>query len=152
MQNLLVRSATVWLDTICPPFCFPGVEAAITQSLLLGNVEAAVEMCLAHGRDAEALFLSLSGCGSALPALYLKARDQYFASHGSSLSALICGIVKSDAPFLIKNCHVDDWREMAILFSNYFPPDHFKLLIGMFLQTVDHFHGLVHFLLLFFSV
>ena len=113
-----------------------GVEAAITHSLLLGNVEAAVEMCLAHGRDAEALFLSLSGCGSALPALYHKARDQYFASHGSSLSALIHGIVKNDAQFLLKNCDVVDWREMIILLANYFPHDHFKLLIGTFIAFI----------------
>ena len=87
-------------------------------------------MCLAHGRDAEALFLSLSGCGPALPALYHKAREQYFASHGSSLSSLIYGIVKTDAQFLLENCNVANWRELVVLFACHFPHEHFKLLTG----------------------
>lgn len=54
--------------------CFTDSEGLICQALLLGNTEAAVELCLQNGRMADAIILAMTG-GSDLLA---KAQYHYF--------------------------------------------------------------------------
>lgn len=54
--------------------CFTDAEGLICQALLLGNTEAAVELCLQNGRMADAIILAMTG-GSDLLA---KTQYRYF--------------------------------------------------------------------------
>lgn len=54
--------------------CFTDTEGLICQALLLGNTEAAVELCLLNGRMADAIILAMTG-GSDLLA---KTQYRYF--------------------------------------------------------------------------
>jgi hypothetical protein len=54
--------------------CFTDTEGLICQALLLGNTEAAVELCLQNGRMADAIILAMTG-GSDLLA---KTQYHYF--------------------------------------------------------------------------
>lgn len=53
---------------------FSDVEGAITDALLLGNIELAVELCLKENRMADAIVLAMSGG----PELLAKAQAKYF--------------------------------------------------------------------------
>ena len=54
----------------------------ITQSLLTANFEAAVDVCLSHGRMAEALVLSIAGG----PELLARTQKAFFDANKTSVT------------------------------------------------------------------
>ncbi|KAL0275659.1 UNVERIFIED_CONTAM: hypothetical protein PYX00_003452 [Menopon gallinae] len=82
-------------------------EGLICQALLLGNTEAAVELCLQSNRMADAIILAMTG-GSELLA---KAQFKYFQKSNGYLSSLISAVVTEDWSQVIRNCDIDSWRE-----------------------------------------
>jgi hypothetical protein len=71
--------------------CFADTEGLICQALLLGNTEAAVELCLQNGRMADAIILAMTG-GSDLLA---KTQYHYFQVTQFTLSHCIV------SPFIV---------------------------------------------------
>ncbi len=61
---------------------FSDFEGLVTQSLLLANFEAAVEVCLHHNKMAEAITLAIAGG----PELLLRTQKRFFKSSKSNLS------------------------------------------------------------------
>ena len=62
--------------------CFAGdTSGLMAQALLMGNFEAAVEMCLAEDKMAEAILLAIAGG----PELLLRTQKKYFQKNKSNL-------------------------------------------------------------------
>ena len=61
----------------------------MAQALLMGNFEAAVEMCLAENKMAEAILLAIAGG----PELLLRTQKKYFQRNKSNLGRVSCGNV-----------------------------------------------------------
>nr|CAD7260928.1 unnamed protein product [Timema shepardi] len=82
-------------------------EGLLSQALLLGNIEAAVELCFQEERYADAIILAMTG-GSDLLA---KAQYLYFQKTKGPLASLISAVVTEDWSHVIKTCEVDSWKE-----------------------------------------
>ncbi|GAU97813.1 hypothetical protein RvY_09044 [Ramazzottius varieornatus] len=112
-------------------------EGAVANALVLGDVTAAVNLCLTGGREAEGLCLSLIGSEAAISPSFVNAREIFFASRGADLSKIIHSLLRQDAQSLLNLADSTQWREIALLFANYFPPAHFRPLIYQLSQTVE---------------
>ena len=66
-------------DFVC---CSVDFEGLVTQSLLLANFEAAVEVCTHHNKMAEAITLAIAGG----PELLLRTQKRFFQSSKSDLN------------------------------------------------------------------
>nr|CAD7198534.1 unnamed protein product [Timema douglasi] len=82
-------------------------EGLLSQALLLGNIEAAVDLCFQEERYADAIILAMTG-GSDLLA---KAQYLYFQKTKGPLASLISAVVTEDWSHVIKTCEVDSWKE-----------------------------------------
>ena len=72
-------------------FLFTDFEGLVTQSLLMANFEAAVEVCLHHKKMAEAITLAIAGG----PELLLRTQKRFFQSSKSDLNR----VKKSSVPW-----------------------------------------------------
>ncbi|XP_044252290.1 protein transport protein Sec31A [Tribolium madens] len=82
-------------------------EGLITQALLLGNVEAAVELCLNAKRFADAIIIAMTG-GSDLLA---RTQHAYLEQCEGYVSSLISALVSEDWASVINNCDLSSWKE-----------------------------------------
>ncbi|XP_069705559.1 protein transport protein Sec31A isoform X3 [Periplaneta americana] len=99
-------------------------EGLICQALLLGNTEAAVELCLQNGRMADAIILAMTG-GSDLLA---KTQYRYFEQTKGYLSTIISAVVTEDWNQVIGSCEVDSWKEALAAALTYTKNDEFPTL------------------------
>ncbi|XP_044758611.1 protein transport protein Sec31A isoform X2 [Coccinella septempunctata] len=82
-------------------------EGLITQALLLGNVEAAVELCLKAKRYTDAIIIAMSG-GSDLLA---RTQQKYLEQSEGYISSLISALVTDNWRSIIENCDITSWKE-----------------------------------------
>ncbi|KAJ9593994.1 hypothetical protein L9F63_014589, partial [Diploptera punctata] len=99
-------------------------EGLICQALLLGNTEAAVEMCLQNGRMADAIILAMTG-GSELLA---RTQYKYFEQTKGYLSTIISAVVTEDWSQVMKSCEVISWKEALAAALTYTKNDEFPTL------------------------
>ena len=70
--------------------CVPADTGSLmAQALLMGNFEAAVEMCLAENKMAEAILLAIAGG----PELLLRTQKKYFERNKSNLGRVCAWFV-----------------------------------------------------------
>lgn len=82
-------------------------EGLITQALLLGNVEAAVELCLKAKRFTDAIIIAMTG-GSELLA---RTQQKYLDQSEGYISSLISALVTDNWKSIIDNCDITSWKE-----------------------------------------
>ncbi|RZC32965.1 transport Sec31A [Asbolus verrucosus] len=82
-------------------------EGLITQALILGNVEAAVELCLKAKRFADAIIIAMTGDSD----LLARTRDAYLAQCEGNVSALISALASEDWTSIMNNCDLSSWKE-----------------------------------------
>ncbi|XP_023705951.1 protein transport protein Sec31A isoform X4 [Cryptotermes secundus] len=99
-------------------------EGLICQALLLGNTEAAVELCLQNGRMADAIILAMTG-GSDLLA---KTQYHYFKQTKGYLSTVISAVVSEDWSQVVQACKVDSWKEALAGVLTYTKNEEFPAL------------------------
>lgn len=99
-------------------------EGLICQALLLGNTEAAVELCLQNGRMADAIILAMTG-GSDLLA---KTQYRYFQQTKGYLSTVISAVVTEDWSQVVGACEVDSWKEALAGVLTYAKNEEFPAL------------------------
>jgi len=92
-----------------------GAEALIKQSLLVGNLTAAVECCFKSGRMSEALLLA-SGGGTTL---WTRARDEYLRLQGDSFLTTVGNIMTNDFVKLVGNSNLANWTETLAIIATY---------------------------------
>ncbi len=95
-----------------------GVEKIIKQSILIGNLEGAVDCCLKCGRAAEALILA-SFAGDEL---FAKTKDRFLQSHKDVfLQSTFTHVISRNLASLIDGKTLHEWKETlayCVTYSN----------------------------------
>uniref|UniRef100_A0A672PPC0 SEC31 homolog B, COPII coat complex component n=1 Tax=Sinocyclocheilus grahami TaxID=75366 RepID=A0A672PPC0_SINGR len=106
------------------PFQIPvssDTDGLISQALLVGNFEAAVDLCLNDGRFAEAILLSISGGEELLK----KTQQRYLRQQTNSL---ISSVVTQNWRDIVQSCELDNWKEALAALLTYANPEAFAPL------------------------
>jgi len=109
-----------------------GPEAIIKQSILVGNLTAAVECCFKHGKMAEALLLA-SGGGTTL---WTRARDEFLRLQGDSFLSTVGNIMTNDFEKLVASSKVDNWKETLAIIATY-SAEQYESLCGKLAERLD---------------
>uniref|UniRef100_A0A672PP57 SEC31 homolog B, COPII coat complex component n=1 Tax=Sinocyclocheilus grahami TaxID=75366 RepID=A0A672PP57_SINGR len=99
----------------------PDTDGLISQALLVGNFEAAVDLCLNDGRFAEAILLSISGGEELLK----KTQQRYLRQQTNSL---ISSVVTQNWRDIVQSCELDNWKEALAALLTYANPEAFAPL------------------------
>ncbi|KAJ1642847.1 protein transport protein S31 [Coemansia asiatica] len=101
-------------------------DGLITRAVLLGDIEAAVELCIEKELFADALILAT--CGSA--DLASRAQQAYFAKRAQQASyvRLLHSIVTNDLTDVVANGDLGEWDEILALLCTYAQGDQFSNL------------------------
>ncbi|RUS90571.1 hypothetical protein EGW08_001659 [Elysia chlorotica] len=114
------------LSGVQTPLVIPtdNADGLMTQALLTGNFEAAVEMCLSEDKMAEAILLAIAGG----PELLIRTQKKYFQKNKSTLGRLISSVVTHDWAHIVENCDLDNWKEALAVVLTYALPEEFSAL------------------------
>ncbi|XP_021375424.1 protein transport protein Sec31A-like isoform X2 [Mizuhopecten yessoensis] len=99
-------------------------DGLLSQALLMGNFEAAVDICLSEDKMAEAVLLAIAGG----PDLLSRTQKTYFKKNKSSLGRLISSVVTHNWSHIIQTCNLDNWKEALALILTYASQDEFVSL------------------------
>ncbi|XP_038613867.1 protein transport protein Sec31B isoform X2 [Tachyglossus aculeatus] len=89
-------------------------DGLISQALLLGNLDGAVDLCVREERFADAIILAVAGGEK----LLRRTQQRYFAKKKTRLSSLLSSIVQHRWRDVVCTCSLQNWREaMAILLT-----------------------------------
>ncbi|XP_076999110.1 protein transport protein Sec31A isoform X13 [Tamandua tetradactyla] len=103
------------------------IDGLITQALLTGNFESAVELCLHDNRMADAIILAIAG-GQELLA---RTQKKYFAKSQSKITRLITAVVMKNWKEIVESCDLKNWREALAAVLTYAKPDEFSALCDL---------------------
>lgn len=99
-------------------------DGLLCQALLMGNFEAAVDVCLSENKMAEAILLAIAGG----PELLSRTQQRYFQKNGTNLGRLVSAIVTHDWRHIVTSCELDNWKEALAIILTYSPADEFSTL------------------------
>ncbi|XP_068160795.1 protein transport protein Sec31A isoform X2 [Antennarius striatus] len=99
-------------------------DGLISQALLVGNFEGAVDLCLNDGRYAEAILLAISGGEELLK----KTQQKYLSKQKNSISMLISSVVTQNWRDIVQSCELDNWKEALAALLTYAHPEDFAHL------------------------
>ncbi|XP_067412959.1 protein transport protein Sec31A isoform X10 [Emydura macquarii macquarii] len=103
------------------------VDGLITQALLTGNFESAVDLCLHDNRMADAIILAIAGGQE----LLLRTQKKYFAKMHSKITRLITAVVTKNWKEIVQSCDLQNWREALAAVLTYARPDEFAALCDL---------------------
>ncbi|XP_062340758.1 protein transport protein Sec31A isoform X5 [Osmerus eperlanus] len=103
------------------------VDGLITQALLTGDFEGAVELCLHDNRMADSIILAIAGGAELLE----KTQKKYFTKTHSKITKLISAVVTKDWHDVLQTCDLQNWKEALAAVMTYAQPDEFSSLCGM---------------------
>ncbi|XP_059242141.1 protein transport protein Sec31A isoform X22 [Mustela nigripes] len=103
------------------------IDGLITQALLTGNFESAVDLCLHDNRMADAIILAIAG-GQELLA---QTQKKYFAKSQSKITRLITAVVMKNWKEIVESCDLKNWREALAAVLTYAKPDEFSTLCDL---------------------
>ncbi|XP_066594870.1 protein transport protein Sec31A isoform X2 [Prorops nasuta] len=90
-------------------------DGLITQAILVGNIEAAVSLCLESKRYADAIILSMAGG----PDLLARTQYRYFSEHSGALNSLMNSLVSESWIDIVKNSDINCWKEVLVALFTY---------------------------------
>jgi len=101
-------------------------EAAVKQSLLVGNFEAAVECCFRSGNMADALMLASVGGAE----LWAKTQAEFLARETKKrpFLSIVNAIVQGNLVDLVKSSNPAQWHETLAILSTYGKSEEFPSL------------------------
>ncbi|KAI8797530.1 protein transport protein Sec31A isoform X1 [Biomphalaria glabrata] len=108
-------------------------DGLMTQALLTGNFEAAVEMCLSEDRMAEAILLAIAGG----PELLVRTQKKYFQRNKSTLGRLISSVITHDWAHIVETCDLDNWKEALAVILTYALPEEFAPLCDTLARRLE---------------
>ncbi|TRY83273.1 hypothetical protein DNTS_032525 [Danionella cerebrum] len=120
VSNLKVSQGKVLRDAT-------DIDGLITQALLTGDYEAAVNLCLHDDRMADGIILAIAGG----PELLAKTQKKYFAKTQSKISKLISAVVTKDWLEILETCDLLNWKEALAAVMTYAKPEEFSSLCGL---------------------
>ncbi|XP_010295324.1 PREDICTED: protein transport protein Sec31A isoform X3 [Phaethon lepturus] len=103
------------------------VDGLITQALLTGNFESAVDLCLHDNRMADAVILAIAGGQELLS----RTQEKYFAKMQSKITRLITAVVTKNWKEIVQSCDLQNWREALAAVLTYARPDEFAALCDL---------------------
>ncbi|XP_056424877.1 protein transport protein Sec31A isoform X3 [Hyla sarda] len=103
------------------------VDGLITQALLTGNFESAVDLCLHDNRMADAIILAIAGG----PDLLARTQTKYFAKSQSKITRLITAVVTKNWSDIVESCDLKNWREALAAVLTYARPEEFASLCDL---------------------
>ncbi|KAI9546789.1 hypothetical protein NQZ68_022734 [Dissostichus eleginoides] len=109
-------------------------DGLISQALLVGNFEGAVDLCLNDGRYAEAILLSISGGEELLK----KTQQKYLSNQKNSISMLISSVVTQNWSDIVQSCELDNWKEALAALLTYAHPEDFARLCDTLGGRLEH--------------
>uniref|UniRef100_A0A671Y111 Protein transport protein Sec31A n=1 Tax=Sparus aurata TaxID=8175 RepID=A0A671Y111_SPAAU len=109
-------------------------DGLISQALLVGNFEGAVDLCLNDGRYAEAILLSISGGEELLK----KTQQKYLSKQKNSISMLISSVVTQNWRDIVQSCELDNWKEALAALLTYAHPEEFARLCDTLGGRLEH--------------
>uniref|UniRef100_A0A673JE54 Protein transport protein Sec31A n=1 Tax=Sinocyclocheilus rhinocerous TaxID=307959 RepID=A0A673JE54_9TELE len=122
----ITPEVTFILMTSCLLF-LSDVDGLITQALLTGDYEAAVNLCLHDNRMADGIILAIAGG----PELLAKTQKKYFSKTQSKISKLISAVVMKDWLDILETCDLQNWKEALAAVMTYAKPEEFSSLCGL---------------------
>uniref|UniRef100_A0A674HPY2 Protein transport protein Sec31A n=1 Tax=Taeniopygia guttata TaxID=59729 RepID=A0A674HPY2_TAEGU len=90
-------------------------DGLISQALLLGNFEGAVELCMRAERFADAIILAIAGGDNLLK----ETQKRYFAKRKTNLSVLLSCIVQQNWQDIVCMCDLQSWKEALAILLTY---------------------------------
>uniref|UniRef100_A0AAX7V6W9 Protein transport protein Sec31A n=1 Tax=Astatotilapia calliptera TaxID=8154 RepID=A0AAX7V6W9_ASTCA len=108
-------------------YFLPDVDGLITQALLTGDFEGAVELCLHDNRLADSIILAIAGG----PELLEKTQKKYFTKSHSKITKLINAVVMKDWHDILKTCDLQNWKEALAAVMTYAQPEEFSSLCDL---------------------
>ncbi|XP_071322081.1 protein transport protein Sec31A isoform X8 [Trachinotus anak] len=103
------------------------VDGLITQALLTGDFEGAVELCLHDNRMADSIILAIAGGAELLE----KTQKKYFTKTHSKITKLISAVVMKDWHDILKTCDLQNWKEALAAVMTYAQPEEFSFLCDL---------------------
>uniref|UniRef100_A0A8C3GLV5 Protein transport protein Sec31A n=1 Tax=Cairina moschata TaxID=8855 RepID=A0A8C3GLV5_CAIMO len=103
------------------------VDGLITQALLTGNFESAVDLCLHDNRMADAIILAIAGGQELLS----RTQEKYFVKMQSKITRLITAVVTKNWKEIVQSCDLQNWREALAAVLTYARPDEFAALCDL---------------------
>ncbi|XP_072228251.1 protein transport protein Sec31A isoform X2 [Leuresthes tenuis] len=103
------------------------VDGLITQALLTGDFEGAVELCLHDNRMADSIILAIAGGAELLE----KTQKKYFTKAHSRITKLISAVVMKDWHDILKTCDLQSWKEALAAVMTYARPEEFSSLCDL---------------------
>ncbi|KAM9735637.1 LOW QUALITY PROTEIN: protein transport protein Sec31A [Menidia menidia] len=103
------------------------VDGLITQALLTGDFEGAVELCLHDNRMADSIILAIAGGAELLE----KTQKKYFTKTHSRITKLIGAVVMKDWHDILRTCELHSWREALAAVMTYARPEEFSSLCDL---------------------
>ncbi|XP_032425391.1 protein transport protein Sec31A isoform X6 [Xiphophorus hellerii] len=103
------------------------VDGLITQALLTGDFQGAVELCLHDNRMADSIILAIAGGTDLLE----KTQRKYFTKANSKITKLISAVVMKDWHDILKTCDLQNWREAMAAVMTYARPEEFSSLCDL---------------------
>ncbi|CAL8318276.1 unnamed protein product [Lota lota] len=98
------------------------VDGLITQALLTGNFEGAVDLCLSDNRMADSIILGIAGGSELLK----KTQKKYFSKTHTKLNKLISAVVMKDWTDILTSCDLANWKEALAAVMTYARPEEFS--------------------------
>lgn len=133
------------------------MDGLITQALLTGDFEGAVELCLHDNRMADSIILAIAGGSELLE----KTQKKYFTKTHSKITKVSCwcccclmklfsammqltalslqlisAVVMKDWHDILKTCDLQNWKEALAAVMTYAQPEEFSTLCGEFKDKV----------------
>uniref|UniRef100_A0AAZ3QS93 Protein transport protein Sec31A n=1 Tax=Oncorhynchus tshawytscha TaxID=74940 RepID=A0AAZ3QS93_ONCTS len=138
---LLPESDPTLAPQLWPPtnrcwFVPSGVDGLITQALLTGDFQGAVELCLHDNRMADSIILAIAGGAELLE----KTQRKYFTKTHSKITKLISAVVMRDWRDVLQTCELQNWKEALAAVMTYAQPEEFSSLcdlLGCRLEAVE---------------
>ncbi|XP_063166072.1 protein transport protein Sec31A isoform X7 [Candoia aspera] len=103
------------------------IDGLITQALLTGNFESAVDLCLHDNRMADAIILAIAGGQELLS----KTQKKYFAKTRGKITRLITAVVTKNWKEIVQSCDLQNWKEALAAVLTYARPDEFAALCDL---------------------
>uniref|UniRef100_A0A8C3CY34 Protein transport protein Sec31A n=1 Tax=Cairina moschata TaxID=8855 RepID=A0A8C3CY34_CAIMO len=129
-----VSSSSAFFDSLIPQNMsaleIPVTEdtdGLISQALLLGNFEGAVELCMRAERFADAIILAIAGGENLLK----ETQKRYFAKRKTKLSLLLSSIVQQKWQDIVCTCDLQSWKEALAILLTYAKHEDYTQLCDM---------------------
>ncbi|XP_072280945.1 protein transport protein Sec31B isoform X3 [Pyxicephalus adspersus] len=99
-------------------------DGLISQALLMGNFEAAVDLCLKDGRYADAIILANAGGED----LLRETQQWYFTRQKNRITSLLSSVVQQKWKDVVLGCNLQNWKEALALLLTYSKPEEYAEL------------------------